>query len=270
MSFRAAKTAANPGGGKTEAPPGFLAHARNDKGDRMKKPLILAALVSLVAAHAFATYFVILKNGTVYKAKAKWTVANGKALISLESGQSLLIDPVLIDEAKSEQVTRTGGAGLNTIDLNPNLPQTETQGKSSLGSAFKIRKVQPAPAPTAVTVSSAPSGPLLGSDVVDKFDRAYENVGIYEKKLTATGPRSLRAELTADSEEKVFNAISATSFLIMRNAGVNGARVDLVELFMKTTTGGSSGRFQMTRPDAEALDAKQISQQDYFVHKVIF
>ena len=271
MSFRAAKTATNPVGGKTEAPPGFLAPARNDQGDRMKKPLILAALLLLVAAHAFATYFVILKNGTVYKAKAKWTVSNGKALISLESGQSLLIDPALIDEAKSEQVTGTGGAGLNTIDLNPNLPQTETQGKSSLGSAFKIRKVQqPAPAPTAVTVVSAPSGPLLGSEVVDKFDRAYENVGIYEKKLTATGPRSLRAELTADSEEKVFNAISATSFLITRNAGVNGARVDMVELFMKTTTGGSSGRFQMTRPDAEALDAKQISQQDYFVHKVIF
>ena len=39
-------------------------------------------------------------------------------------------------------------------------------------------------------------------------------------------PHSLRAELTADNEEKVFNAISATSFLVVRNAGVPGAQVD--------------------------------------------
>jgi hypothetical protein len=239
----------------------------------MKKPLLLAAVASLFAAHAFATYYVVLKNGTQYKAKAKWTVSNGKALIALESGQSLLIDPALIDEPKSEQVTLSGTGGINTIDLNPNMPQTETQPKSSLGSAFKIRKLPGQGAETtqpSMPAPVVPSGKLLGAEVVDKFDRAYENVGIFEKRLVATGPNSLRAELTADSEDKVFNAISATSFLIMRNAGVSGARVDMVELFMKTTTGGSSGRFQMSRQDAQALDSKQISQQDYFLRKVIF
>ena len=239
----------------------------------MKKPLLVAALLSFVAAHAFAaTYWVVLKNGTIYRAKAKWTVTNGKALVTLETGQTMSVDPALIDQAKSEEATRTNGASVNTIDLNPNLPQSQTAGQSSLGAAFKIKKNLPAttPAPTAVSVASAPSGPLLSSEVVDKFDRAYENVGIFEKKLVATGAHTLRAELTADSEDKVFNAISATSFLITRNAGVPGAQVDMVELFMKTTTGGSSGRFQMTRSDAEALDAKQISQQEYFVRKVIF
>ena len=237
----------------------------------MKKTLFLAAVLALAASQAFATYWVVLKNGTVYRAKSKWTMQNGKALVSLESGQSLLLDPNLIDQPKSEEATRTNGASVNTIDLNPTMNQTETSGgTSSLGSAFKIHKQAPvAPAPTPVAVS-APSGPLLSPEVVDKFDRAYENVGIYEKKLTATGAHTLRAELTADSEDKVFNAISATSFLITRNAGVAGAQVDMVELFMKTTTGGSSGRFQMNRSDAEALDTKQLSQQDYFIRKVIF
>jgi hypothetical protein len=239
----------------------------------MKKTFLLAAAVSFVAAHAFASYYVVMKNGTQYKAKAKWTISNGKALVLLESGQSLLIDPALINEAKSDEVTRNGTGGLNTIDLNPDLPQNDTAPKSSLGAAIKLRKMQQPPSTTPQPSTPAPTvaaGPLLGAEVVDKFDRAYENVGIYEKKLTATGPRSLRAELTVDSEEKVFNAISATSFLITRNAGVTGARVDMVELFMKTTTGGSSGRFQMSRSDAEALDSKQVSQQDYFVRKVIF
>jgi len=44
----------------------------------------------------------------------------------------------------------------------------------------------------------------------------------------------------------------------------------MVELFMKTTTGGSSGRFQMTRADAQALDSKQMSREDYFIRKVIY
>jgi hypothetical protein len=39
---------------------------------------------------------------------------------------------------------------------------------------------------------------------------------------------------------------------------------------MKTTSNGSAGRFQMTRADAEALDTKKISQQDYFVRKVVY
>ncbi|HWW60571.1 MAG TPA: hypothetical protein VN181_04305, partial [Thermoanaerobaculia bacterium] len=85
-----------------------------------------------------------------------------------------------------------------------------------------------------------------------------------------TGPASMRAELTVDSEDKVFNAVTATSFLMVRNAGVTGAQIDMVELFMKMTNGGAAGRFQMTRADAQALNEKTLSVQDYFVRKVIY
>ena len=89
-------------------------------------------------------------------------------------------------------------------------------------------------------------------------------------RLTGVSPGAGRADLTADSEDKVFNAISATSFLMVHNAGVPGADIKMVELFMKTTVGGSAGRFQMTKADAQALDSKQISQQEYFVRHVIY
>ncbi|HET8775415.1 MAG TPA: hypothetical protein VFP80_16565, partial [Thermoanaerobaculia bacterium] len=81
---------------------------------------------------------------------------------------------------------------------------------------------------------------------------------------------SIRAEMTVDTEDRVFNAISATSYLMVRNAGVENIRIDMVELFMRTTTGGAAGRFQMSRADAEALNNRTISQQDYFVRKVIY
>ena len=86
----------------------------------------------------------------------------------------------------------------------------------------------------------------------------------------ATGPHSLRADLTADSEETVFNTLTAASFLIMHNAGVPGVQIDAVDLFMKTTTGGAAGRFHLTREDAQALEAKTITPQAYFVAKVLF
>jgi len=251
----------------------------------MKKMLIFAAASALFAANAFATYIVVMKNGTTYRAKAKWSVSNGKALIALESGQTLQVDPALIDEPASEKQTRSGLGDARVIDLGNNSATQEAprQPQPSLGASIKLRNIggpsslpsqTPAPATAPSGSAAVPAvvatGGLLGQEVVDKFAKAYENVGLFEQKLTATGPRSLRAELTADTEDKVFNAISATSFLMVRNAGMTGVQIDQVELFMKTTTGGSSGRFQMNRDDAQALDSKKISQQEYFVRRVIY
>lgn len=249
----------------------------------MKKALTFAALTFVLAVPAFARYIVVLKDGTRYTAKAKWTVTNGKALVQLENGQSLQLDPALIDVAKSEQMTKIGLASANVLDLNPNVPQQAPQQQPSLGSKIKLRQrapqpAQPAPATTAATPSSV--APIAGAGsmpslVIEKFDRAFENVGIFEKTVKSTGARSLRADLTVDTEERVFNALSATSFLMVRNAGVDDAQIDMVELFMKTTTGGAAGRFQMSRADAEAIDKvspalRRGALQDYFIRKVIY
>ena len=236
----------------------------------MRKPLVVFAVVLLLSAPAFATYYVVMKDGSRYLAKSKWTVVNGKAIVHLENGSTISLDPSGIDAPKSEEMTRMGGASVLAVGQ---APTNSAPKQSSLGSAIRLRKLpgQQQPAVTStVPVQARPSGPLLGGEVLEKFERAYENVGIFEHKVVATGAHSLRADLTADNEEKVFNAISATSFLILRNAGVSGAQVDMVELFMKTTTGGSSGRFQMTRADAQALDSKQMSREDYFIRKVIY
>ena len=247
----------------------------------MRKALIVFAFTSLAAAQAFATYIVVLKDGTRYAAKAKWTVTNGKAIVQLENGQALQLDPALIDGPRSEQMTKVGMANANIIDLNPNMPQgtSSAPAQPSLGSQIKLRKprTETQTPEASVPPATAPStpAPIVGSgtmspEVVDKFERAYENVGIFEKKITSSGAHSIRAELTVDTEERVFNAISATSFLMVRNAGVEGTSIDMVELFMKTTTGGAAGRFQMNRADADALDKHTMSQQDYFIKKVIY
>jgi hypothetical protein len=247
----------------------------------MKKLLTLLVFAIVLAVPAFAApYIVVLKSGAHYTAKSKWTVVKGKAIIQLENGQSLQLDPALIDEARSEQATKLGLTNANVIDLDANLPAAQQAQEPSLGSAIKLRR--PVTAKTAqeqsITPKSnqAPPPPIatvsgeLGPDVLDKFERAYDNIGIFERKIVSTGGRSLRADMTVDTEDRVFNAISATAFLMVRNAGASGVQIDMVELYMKTTANGAAGRFQMTRADAEALQNRTISQQEYFVRKVIY
>jgi hypothetical protein len=246
----------------------------------MRKTLTLLAFTTLFASQAFASYVVVLRNGTRYVARSKWTLQQGKAIVQLENGQTLSLDPSLIDEAKSEQATKMGLTNASVIDLNATPGGTAASQEPSLGSTIKLRRgaqqqtpteqsITPkANAPTAPPVATVPGA--LGPDVIDKFERAYENVGIFEHKVVSTGARSLRADMTVDTEDRVFNAISATAFLIVKNAGVSGAQIDVVELYMKTTVNGAAGRFQLTRADAEALTNHTISQQEYFVRKVIY
>lgn len=251
----------------------------------MKKTLLAAVVATLMAAQAFSTYVVVLRDGTQYKAKSKWTVVNGKALVTLENGQLIQLDPALIDVKKTDETNKLGVTG-TLINLTPDMPREEApKQRPSLGATVKLKQLPPEKRPSpppetpipgtageaspAAPVASSTGG-VVGTEVIEKFDLAFENVGIFEKKVTASGAHGVRAELTADSEDKVFNAISATSFLLVRNAGVKGASIDTVELFMKTTNGGAAGRFLMTRADAEALDKKTMSQQDYFVRRVIY
>lgn len=255
----------------------------------MRKSLLLFAMVSLFAANAFAaSYWVVMKDGSQYECKQKWTVKDGKAWFTTVAGQTLTVDPAQIDVAKSEQATKYNGGAV--IAGAATAPTTTAAAQEGLGSQIKLRKPAsqvapaaappPAPAPTTPTTtgSTAPAVPPpipqgggeLSAEVLQKFERAFENVGIFEHKVVSTSAHSIRAEVTADSEEKVFNAISATAFLEVRDGGVPGVHLDMVELFMKTTTGGSAGRFQMTRDDAQAIDSKQMDKSDYFVRKVIY
>ena len=240
----------------------------------MKKSLVLCIFAALLSANAFATYIVVMKDGTRYNAKQKWTVVNGKAIIVLENGQSLQVDPSFINVPQSEQLTKLGITSAGIIDLSTNQPPATTAPKtSSLGSSIKLRTPAQQKAAAQQQASSTPSAPVTGGLsplVMETFERAYEEVKIYERKLAGTGAHSLRAELTVDTEDRVFNAISATAFLMVKNAGVEGVKIDSVELFMKMTTGGAAGRFQMSRADADALVNRTISQQDYFVRHVIY
>jgi hypothetical protein len=233
----------------------------------MNKFLGICALSLLVASSASATYWVVMKDGTRYQAKSKPVVQGGKAIIVTSNG-TLAVDPNAIDVAKSEEVTRLGGGELLGTEQRPVEAKPQV---SPLGSQIHLRKNAPAASTTAViTPTPPPNSGSIAADVMNKFARAFENIGIYEQKMSSEGPRTLRADITADNEEKVFNAISATAFL-MNNLGT----VDEVQLYMKTTTGAAAGRFHITKADAATLytggnSPERHALELFFVNKVLF
>jgi hypothetical protein len=242
----------------------------------MKKILMLSAVLTFVSSQLFA-YWVVLKDGTKYETTAKPSIVGGKATFTLRNGMIVQVPAEAIDAAKSEEATRLGGG---TVLATEQAPVAVTKAPSSLGSQIRLRRQQQAAAAASAGAAPAVTPPpapvaLLGGDVLANFERAYENVGIFEHKMTATPGRGLRADLTTDSEDKVFNAISATAFLIIHNAGLNGVTIDEVGMFMKMTNGGTAGRFHMTRADADALYLGGTSPdrnglQEYFIKKVLF
>jgi len=237
----------------------------------MKKILLILAAALLVCPHLFA-YWVVLKDGSKYDAVDKPVITGNRVTIKLKSGQTIVLAADAIDLAKSEEVTRLGGGQLLGVEQ-----RVTPTGKpaSSLGSQIKLRRPEQQQTAPVAAAPAAPTGPTLGAEVLDKFERAYENVGIFEHKITSTGPHELRADLTVDNEDKVFNTISATAFLIIKNAGLPNVTIGEVDLFMKMTNGGTAGRFKMTRDDANALylggnAPDRTKLQQYFVSRVLF
>jgi hypothetical protein len=237
----------------------------------MRILLVLAAALVLAAPAALAEYIVVLKDGRRFVAHEKYKVQNGKAIISLTNGRTIQMELDSIDQAGSEAATRSG---LGDAKVLPTVPTQAAPpsgpARPSLGSLATIRKPEPR-----ATTSSSPSdgigtpatpGARLDPVLASKFTAAFENVGLFERSLEMRTESVLRIDVTADNEDHVFKAISATSF-IYANVPSN---LQTVELFMRTSTGGSSGRFQMTKEQAIALANQKIEWYDYFVRNVLY
>ncbi|HSN69319.1 MAG TPA: hypothetical protein VLV48_08745, partial [Thermoanaerobaculia bacterium] len=172
----------------------------------------------------------------------------------------------------------TGLGDAKVLEMAPQTAPPSRKQQPSLGSIANIRKqpdaapAKPAPAPTPAPGRSAtPSEPAAVAGTVDgavaeKFHAAYENVGLFERKLSLSEQGRLRIDLMADTEDQVFKALSATAF-VFANVPSNYTGIDL---FLRTVNGGSAGRFQMSREDAQAIATKKMEWFDYYVRNVIF
>lgn len=251
----------------------------------MKKTLLLTIALLFASSQLFASYLVVLRDGTRYRAKEKYKVTAGKALIALETGTTLQLDVALIDTKRTDEANSSGlgDAKLlavgsaptgSTPKAEPSLAElTQRRALQPIGSRQQPAKPKPAEraVPAIAGAAQPPTTPgSVGPDVLARFAAAYENVGIFSANVISTSGSSIKVELTADNEDQVFKAISATSYVLARIPANTGTKLDMVELFMATIRGGAAGRFQMTMADAESIDKKQVNLQEYFVTKVLY
>lgn len=234
----------------------------------MKKQfLVSVAAALLLSSSALASYIVVMKDGTRYRAKDRWTIVNGKAMLTLENGSTLSIDPSLIDVAKSNEQNQSGLGDARLIGMSGQKPADKKPELSSLGELTKARKAGGDSA-TGAPAAGIPLG-AASESVVRFFTMAYENVGLYGAKISAQGANGVKVDIVADNEDQVFKALSATAYMINQLPQRN-IRVDVVDLTMVTIKSGSAGRFKMTAEDAKALTSRAIPMQQYYVSNVIF
>jgi hypothetical protein len=241
----------------------------------MRKILAISLFCCLAATAALADYVVVMKDGRRFQARAKWTIVEGKAIVELTNGTRLQIDPALIDAAESEIATRSGLGDAKVLEMGPQSSAATRKQQPSLGSIAAIRKQQasstpppltPAPARIAGAPEPAAIAGTVDSGIAEKFHAAYENVSLFERKLTLSEQGRLRIDVMADTEDQVFKAISATAFVFSNVPSPYSG----VDLFLRTVNGGSAGRFQMDREQARGLADKKIEWYDYYVRNVIF
>lgn len=244
----------------------------------VKKSALVVLASLLVAQQAFATYMVVLRDGTKYKARERWIMVNGKALVTLENGTQLQIDPTLIDSAKTDEANASGlGDATVLFTGKASAASANKQNDTALADIAKQRKLeaqqaQKQPLPPRPVQQAQPTvvNSFISPDVVARIGSAYENVGLFGGKITPTGAATVRVELVTDNEDQVFKALSATAYLITRLPAATNTKIDNVELYLTTIKGGAAGKFNMTTADAQAIDTRTMSLQKYYVDRVIF
>lgn len=234
----------------------------------MRRTIATLLLTLFIPTTLAAQYIVVLRDGKRYNAKARWQVVDGKALIRLENGTTLQLDPSLIDVAATEQVNKAGLGDATVIGTSAPPAQSGTRApEQSLGSVTRLREKNAA-RPDAGTAAAAASAIPL--NVLDRYRNAYDNLGYYDANIRATGPDTMRVELVAENEQQVFNALSATAYLMEKLPPTTKVDVREVELHLLTLRGGYAGRFRMDRQDSTELESKTVTPQLWFVNNVIF
>lgn len=227
-------------------------------------------MMLFIPASLTAQYMVVLRDGKRYKAAERWRIVDGKALIRLENGTTLQLDPSLIDPAASERANQSGLGDAQVLGTSGGVPPTSTRApEQSLGSVTKLREKTPTPSSGAPAPAATP-GTAIPQTVLDRFRNAYENLGYYDANIRPTGPGTVRIDLVADNEQQVFNALTATAYLMEKMPAATSVDVREVELNLLTLRGGYAGRFRMDRKASAALESKAITPQLWFVENVIF
>jgi hypothetical protein len=235
--------------------------------------LVLAALA--LAASVASAYNIKLKDGSIIFARSEYEVKGNKAIITLPNGTVTQIDLERIDIPGTEQYNKENSGNVIAIvpgeDKEIKLPVLKPPPTVSLQDMIRRRKTQLGvpPAKSAENAEAGASGtswqaPEPAMELA--FRRVLDGAAITQYRLTSYRGR-LRLLATANSEEAVFNMLSASARVLadLQDKG----KPTVVEIVLTTPTGDPAGSFEMSSEGARQLVNGTVGVADYFVKNVI-
>ncbi|HSU82357.1 MAG TPA: hypothetical protein VLR69_08040 [Thermoanaerobaculia bacterium] len=263
---------------------------------RVSRPALLALLALVAAASlllAAAGYTIVLKDGSTLVAKEKYTVQNGRAIITLLNGTQTFVRADQIDVKKTEQVNKLGlGTGVlvpgspqdvGTVPAQPRKDETLADLIHKQGAGprevpgSKRQKDQPAAGRLVKTkagftdLSAFPRKPYAHADVTAQLQQFFHTQGFDEVEIWE-GTQSDRPliEISTNSEGSVFKALStaANGLLQIRTTFPN--RLSAFEVLLTTPARERAGQFELTPEMATELVSKRVDVTAFFVHNVQF
>ena len=253
-----------------------------------RAPAVAALLAVLLWAGAASAYTIYLKDGSTVVAQDKYTLRDGRALITLPNGTHTFIPASQIDVARTEAANKSnlGSAVVLEGETPDSKAPPPAPPRKTLGDLIRERPAQPpaapapapAPAPGGTTEPATPetrasaTGPrrLLDSPVADELVAIFREHGIEGIQVLHGGEAGRpRVEASTPSESAVFRTLAvAASALAQVRAG--GAETPALELVMTTPTGERAGRFLLTPDIADDLLAGSVDIATFFVAHVDF
>jgi hypothetical protein len=255
---------------------------------------ILVFALALTASPLAAAYVVYLKDGSTIVAKDKYTIKDGRAIITLANGTQTFVKASEIDVARTDKANKEGygDAVILPGDPRPIGPATgELKKDKTLADLIAKREAAPRDLPVnrRNKGETAPSGtasktragysdlstlvrkPYRHLEVASELQQFFRDQGLEEVEIHegTQGDRPL-VELTTNSEASVFRALTITANALIHIRDVHPQRVAAFELLMTTPSRERAGQFVLTPDMAEDLAAKRVDTSAFFLQNVQF
>lgn len=255
---------------------------------------VLALAFALLSGPLAAEYVIYLKDGSTVVARDKYTVKDGRAIITLPNGTQTFVKASEIDVPRTDRVNRDGNAGTAVPlpgDPRPISPPVDPSKKEkTLKDLIANREAAPRDLPAnrrtkeevapgrlgktqagftdLSTLSRKPYPHLEVASTLQQFFRE-QGIGPVEIYEGTQGDRPL-LELSTNSEASVFKALSTVANALIHIRDLHPQRVAAFEILMTTPARERAGQFVLTPQMAEDLVAKRVEVSSFFLQNVQF
>jgi hypothetical protein len=239
----------------------------------VKNRILLAILSTFLICSAASAYVIKLKDGSLIFAKMKYTVKGDRAIITLENGTVTAMKLDQIDVEGSDKYNAENFGNVVAIDTPEGHKPTPVAAAGPSERAPRLQeyikdKHPRMGLPAAEKTSGDASGPSfqpVDANLQGAFSKVFDGAGITQYRLTNfRGKTGLL--VTANTEEQVFNALSAAARALSDPAS-RGVPTT-IKIILTTSSGEQAGTLEMSPEQARQVVNGQVSAADYFVKNV--